>query len=72
MDERLHASLDGDLPSNELTPEERAALDAFAARLTELRASLASRAPRAIDTVVMARIHAIEPTTVSSALQRSG
>jgi hypothetical protein len=57
MDERVHASLDGDLPLEDLTPAERAAKAAFESHATNLRADLGRRAPRDVDAAVMRRIH---------------
>lgn len=57
MDERLHASLDGDLTPGDLTPAERANRAAFEDRVSRLRAELGSRAPARMDTAVMRRIH---------------
>jgi hypothetical protein len=56
MDERLHASLDGELPPADLTPAERTARAAFDARTAGLRADLGQRVPAGIDTSVMRRI----------------
>jgi hypothetical protein len=56
MDERLHASLDGDLPVEDLTPEERLATAAFTAQVDGLRAALDRRAPHDVDSAVMRRI----------------
>lgn len=57
MDERLHASLDGDLTPGDLTPAERAAKAAFDARVSRLRTDLDRRAPADMDQAVMRRIH---------------
>lgn len=56
MDERLHASLDGELPPEDLTPAERTARAAFDAHAAGLRADLGRRAPAGIDISVMRRI----------------
>lgn len=56
MDERLHASLDGDLTPQDLTPAERAVKAAFEARVSGLRAGLGRRAPVDTDMAVMRRI----------------
>jgi hypothetical protein len=66
MDERLHAALDGDLASGDLTAAERAAKAAFDARVSRLRADLGSRTPGDVDAAVMRRIHdlGLEPLTV--------
>ena len=67
MDERLHASLDGELTPGDLTPAERANRAAFEARVSRLRADLGSRTPGGIDTAVMRRIHdlGLEPLRVA-------
>lgn len=57
MDDRLHASLDGDLTPADLTPAERAAKAAFDARVSRLRTDLDRRAPADMDQMVMRRIH---------------
>ena len=57
MDERLHASLDGDLEPGDLTASERAAKAEFEARVSRLRAGIGRRAPTDVDTAVMRRIH---------------
>ena len=57
MDDRLHASLDGDLEPVDLTPAERAAKAAFDARVSRLRTDLDRRAPAGMDQMVMRRIH---------------
>jgi hypothetical protein len=57
MDERLHASLDGDLPLEDLTPAERSAKAAFESHATGLRADLGRRAPHDMAAAVMRRIH---------------
>ena len=57
MDDRLHASLDGDLTPADLTPAERAARAAFEARVSRLRTDLDRRAPADMDQKVMRRIH---------------
>lgn len=57
MDERLHASLDGDLTPGDLTPAERANRAAFEARVSLLRTELGRRTPPKIDMAVMRRIH---------------
>jgi hypothetical protein len=56
MDERLHASLDGDLAPGDLTASERADKAAFEARVSRLRAGISRRAPADTDSVVMRRI----------------
>ncbi|HSK20725.1 MAG TPA: glycogen-binding domain-containing protein [Longimicrobiales bacterium] len=56
MDDRLHASLDGDLTPEDLTPAERAAKAAFDARVSRLRTDLDRHAPADIDQTVMRRI----------------
>lgn len=56
MDDRLHASLDGDLDPADLTPAERAAKAAFDARVSRLRTDLDRRAPADTDQMVMRRI----------------
>ena len=56
MDDRLHASLDGDLTPADLTPAERAARAAFEARVSRLRTDLDRRAPADMDQMVMRRI----------------
>lgn len=57
MDERLHASLDGDLAPGDLTASERAEKAAFEARVSRLRTEMGRRAPADIDTAVMRRLH---------------
>lgn len=56
MTERIHASLDGELSPEDLTPAERAARAAFEARVAGLRGELDSRVPADIDSTVMRRI----------------
>ena len=57
MDERLHAALDGDLTTADLTPAERTAKAAFEARVSRLRTDLGRHAPGDTDAAVMRRIH---------------
>lgn len=68
MDERLHASLDGELPLEDLTPAERSAKAAFESHSASLRADLGRRAPRDMDAAVMRRIHdlGLEPLPASA------
>jgi len=67
MDERLHDALDGELPRDDLTAEERARLAAFDARVEALRTSLDARAPD-VAPAVMRRIRelALEPVPVAA------
>lgn len=59
MSERIDAHLDGELPSDDLTPEERAQIAAFDAQVSELRAALTERTPADMDARVMRRISAL-------------
>ncbi|HEX6133880.1 MAG TPA: glycogen-binding domain-containing protein [Longimicrobiales bacterium] len=56
MNERTQASLDGELPVEDLTPDERAARAALESAAAALRAELGRRAPGDMDTTVMRRI----------------
>ncbi|MGH7446354.1 MAG: hypothetical protein ACRELT_02265, partial [Longimicrobiales bacterium] len=68
MDERVHASLDGELMAEDLTPAERAARAAFEARVAAMRVELGRRAPRDVDAAVMRRIQdlGLEPLPAPS------
>lgn len=68
MDERLHASLDGDLDSADLTAAERAEKAAFEAHVSHLRADLGRREPSDVDRAVMRRIDdlGLEPLPASA------
>ena len=56
MGERLDAHLDGALPLDDLSAEERAQAAAFEAKLSALRSSLSERSPADMHTRVMRRI----------------
>ncbi|HEX6308518.1 MAG TPA: glycogen-binding domain-containing protein [Longimicrobiales bacterium] len=56
MNERIQASLDGELPVEDLTPDERAARAALESAASALRADLDRRAPADMDAAVMRRI----------------
>jgi len=56
MNERIHASLDGELPVEDLTAAERTERAAVESAAASLRADLTKRAPR-VDDAVMRRIH---------------
>lgn len=69
MNERLHASLDGELKPEDLTPSERVARAAFDARVDAMRTELGRRTPRDMDAAVMSRIRdlGLEPLPAESA-----
>jgi hypothetical protein len=56
MSQRLDAHFDGELPSDDLTAEERAQVAAFETQLGELRSALSAGTPADMDVRVMRRI----------------
>jgi hypothetical protein len=56
MTDRINRALDGDLPADDLTAAERAAVGAFEGRVHELRHRLAERMPADLEARIMRRI----------------
>jgi hypothetical protein len=72
MSERLEAYLDGELPRDDLSPEEAVDAAAFEAKVAQLRAALGAAAPADMDTRVLRRIEelGLEPLPAQESFLR--